>query len=851
MRKARHVLLAAILLAGIAAAGCSDSRSGNPSQGAAEAAVAFTPGKPIRASFSDPRVEGMKGVAENERLRLFADDQTGAIAVLHKQSGEIWYSNPPDRDSDPLAAGVNKDLLSAQLKIDFYNHFGQLNSIDSYTDSVVHKQIKAEPIPSGVRVTYQFGKAEKSADDLPVKLSKARFEELSGKLDNTGKRALTIAYKEDAEQSVYERNDSALQGLQLERAIKALEDAGYTEEDRKKDMAELHLDQTKPEPRIFLASIEYTLDAGSLVATVPASGIHYPSDYPVYSISLLSYFGAEGKGTKGSLFVPDGSGALIHYHNGKTEYPAYQQPVYGSDLTIERTEDAAREETVRLPVFGSIREGAAFLGIIEEGAPAAVIHADVGGRLNSYNYVYPSFYVIRKDQVTLDANGQQRSVPKFQEDPMKTDFTVRYAFLTGTDASHAGMAKFYRQYLIDRGGLPGPNADRGREQDVPFYLQLIGSIDKKKRAIGIPYRALEPLTTFDQAQTIVTQALQRDIRNIRLQYAGWFNGGLNHRVPNRVSVDEAIGGSRGLIDFVSFARDKGIGFYPDASILTVHTGKGFKESKDASRTLRSVPAELYPLDLALNRRDRSRSPSYVASPRLVSGYADALLKGLGRYRSEAISLRDLADQLNSDFRKRKQIDRTESERISIEALRKMQDEGLKIMGNGGNAYALPYLTDITNAPMSGSRFKLEDEEIPFYQMVVRGFIDYTGAPYNLSAYTDVRQYVLKCLEYGSGVYFAWIYEPNHRVKDSDFNDLYAVHYAQWLDQAADVYREVNGVLRNVRNEPIVAHEKLREGAFRTVYGNGAYIIVNYNRFPIQVDGKRIEAESYATGGEAS
>ena len=29
--------------------------------------------------------------------------------------------------------------------------------------------------------------------------------------------------------------------------------------------------------------------------------------------------------------------------------------------------------------------------------------------------------------------------------------------------------------------------------------------------------------------------------------------------------------------------------------------------------------------------------------------------------------------------------------------------------------------------MANSRFKLEDEEIPFYQMVVRGYVDYTGA----------------------------------------------------------------------------------------------------------------------------
>lgn len=846
---ARKPLLIACLLAVIGLAGCSGS---NPADQADdnEAPTAFEPGAPLAASFTDTRLAGMKGIAENEHLQLFVDDQTGAIAVRHKQSGEIWHSNPPERDADPLASGVNKDLLSAQLRLDYYNRFGQIQSINTYTDSAVHKQIKFEPIPGGVRVTYQFGTAEKTAADLPLMLSVARFEELSGKLDRAGQRALMIAYKKDPEKPVYVRNDSALSGIQLTRAIKAFEDAGYTEEDLRKDMEELHFTQEKPVPRIFWATIEYTLDADNLVVNVPVSGIRYPKEFPVNQISVLSFFGAGGPNDKGSIFVPDGSGALIHFNNGKTMYPAYRQSVYGTDLTMERTEDAIREQAVRLPVFGIIREGGgAFLAIIEKGASVATIHADVGGRLNSYNYVYPSFYVINKDEVTLEADGQQRTLPKFQERPVKTDFTVRYAFLSGQEASYAGMAHYYQRYLERTGGLPRRQTEQ--TTDLPFYLQLVGSIDKKKHVVGIPYRALEPLTTFEQAQTIIRQLMERHVGHIKLKYAGWFNGGLDHKVPKRISVDRAIGGSRGLRQFVSFVREHGISLFPDVALLMAHSGEGFNETRDASRTLRGVPAAIYPLDPALGRRDRSKSPSYVVSPRLVGSYVDALLNDFSGYQTGGISLRDLADRLNSDYRKRKTIDRAESERISVQALQKIREADLDIMADGGNAYALPYVTDITNAPLSNSGFKIEDEAIPFYQMVIRGYIDYTGAPFNLSNYTSARQYVLKCLEYGSGVYFTWIHEPNYKVKDTEYNHLYAVHYALWIDQAAGIYHEVNGVLKNVRNERIVAHEKLGEGVFKTVYGNGMYVIVNYNRSPVTVDGRTIEAEGYVTGGERS
>ncbi|WP_027088030.1 DUF5696 domain-containing protein [Cohnella panacarvi] len=848
MRFANKALMIASCVVLVLVSGCGDSAPNASTQANGPAITAFTPGKPLTAAFSDARAANMKGVAENDRLRLFVEEASGAIAVLNKHTGAIWHSNPPGRESDSLASGVNKDLLSSQMKVDFYNNLGQLSSINTYTDSAAYKQIRFEPIPGGVRASYQFGTAKKSFEDMPPLFSKARFEELSGKLNKTEQRALSIAYKEDIEKGIFVRNDAALQGVQLDRALKALESADYTEEDLLEDAAELNMDLSKPEPRIFRASIEYLLDDDSLVAKIPADSIYYPEEYPVNMISMLSFFGAGGADAEGSIFVPDGSGALIRFNNGKTKYPAYQQVVYGSDQTVDRTEDPSREQDVRLPVFGMVREGEAFLGIIEEGAAAATINADVAGRLNGYNYVYPSFYVINKDEVTLFANEQQRSLPKFQERPMMTDYAVRYAFLSGEEASVAGMAHYYQQYLLKRNGLPQSKANP-EAKDVPFYLQLVGSISKQKHFAGIPYDSLESLTTFGQARDIVAQAQERGICNLKVKFAGWFNEGLDHEVPDSVSVDKAVGGSKGLQDFVAFARDRAIAFFPDVAFLVANTGDSFDESDDASRTLRDEPAMLFPVNLALNRRDRTKPPSYVVSPRLIGRYVDKMRESLREYKAGGISLRDMADTLNSDFRENKLIDRVQSQGISADALGKLRDDKLEIMGNGGNAYALPYLSDITEAPMSNSRFKLEDEEIPFYQMVVRGYIDYTGQPYNLSTYNDVRQYVLRSIEYGAGVYFDWIYEPNYKVNKTDYDRLFAVNYELWIDQAAEIYKEVNGVLGRVQGQRMISHEKLDEGVFRTVYENGTYVIVNYNRSPAQADGMTIEAESYVTGGE--
>lgn len=842
------LLVFGLLLGGCQTASMPEARMSANSDEPAEV-PALPPGEKLASSFNDTRLPGMIGLAQNEALQLFIQEETAEIAVIHKQSGQIWRSNPEERNLDTLAAGINKDLLSSQAKLSFYNSLGQSSSVNSYTDSVAHQQISYEALPNGVRVNYQFGSNESSIEDLPVKISKERFEQkLLAALDKAGQRALKVGYAEDKDEGIYVRIDKAMQGLQLTRALKAFETAGYTPEDLQLDNAEHGIEQEKSGPRMFMLSIEYGLDDEALVVRVPASGIHFPEQYPINSISVLDYFGAGAADDEGSLFVPDGSGALIHFNNGKVQYPAYQQDVYGPDLTMKLREVDSTEEKARMPVFGLIRKGGAFLGIIEEGAATAVVNADISGKLNSYNNVYPSFYVVNKSDVTLQASDMVRTLPKFQKKPTVSDFVVRYAFAGAEQASYSGLASLYRDYLTRTDGLPAKQTAEG-EKGIPFYLKLVGSMTTKKHLMGIPYESNEALTTFDEAQQILSELQEKQVSNIQVRYAGWFNGGLLHRLPDSIKVDGAVGGRKGMQAFSDYAREAGIGFYPDVAVLNVHAKNGFKPSSEASRTLTQEPAVLYPMDPARQRRDRDRQPAYILSPNLLGNVTEDMLKAIKPNEAGGLSLRDLAEQLNSDMNPKKLLDRTGAQAAVTEALKQINQQGVPVVAEGGNAYALPYVTGLTDAPMSSSRFKLEDEEIPFFQLVVHGGISYTGAAYNLSTYTDARQYVLKLVEYGASPYFTWFNAPNHIVKETDYDDLYAAHYEQWLDLAAEMYEEVNEANRRFAGLNMVAHEKLAEGVFQTTYENGGFALVNYNDFPVQAAGRTVEAKSYVTGGE--
>lgn len=840
--------LLALFLVTILISGCSDASTDEEIVEEDLADVEVTQEEPLQAAFVDSRLEGMIGITENDNLQLFVDKETASIAVVNKLDDSIWYSNPPERENDPIASGVNSDILSSQMQISFYNSFGQRSNMNTQSDSVAYEQFNIEPIENGVKVQYQFGRNERSASDLPLMLSPERFEELSGKLDNDGQRALLIAYRENADTGIYDRNDGALSGMQLERAFKAFEDAGYTEEDLERDMAELNFTQESDDDRIFIASIEYRLEDDSLLVKVPVEEVFYEEEYPVDRISFLRFFGAGDVNEEGSIFVPDGSGALIHFNNGRTNAPSYQQDVYGQDLPLLQTSDVRTDETVRLPVFGLIKEDRAVLGIIEEGAASATISADISGRLNSYNFVYPTFTLINKDDVTLQAEDQERSLPRFQENRMTSDFSVRYVFLTEEDATYSGMANYYQNYLVDA-GLLKDNRQETETADIPFYVQLIGSINKQQHFAGVPYQALQSLTTFDQAEVILDQLIAADVNNMKVNYIGWFNKGVNHRNPSKIKVDQAIGGKKGMADFIEYANNKGIRVFPETAMLQVHNSSGFKPRAEASRTLTNIPTAIYPVNRALKERDRMELPSYTLSPRFVEEITSNFLSGFTKLGTTGVALRDLADVLNSDFRRNEQIDRFESEEISMNALEQIYNEDLEIIANGGNLYSLQYLSDVINVPVSNSGFKIQDESIPFYQMVLRGYVDYATTPFNLSTYLNDQDYILNALEYGSNINFQWIYESNDLLKDTDFDHLYAVNYERWIDQAVEIYHETNDFLKHVQGEPIRSHEELEADVYRTTYDNGAYVIVNYGLESVNIDGYTIEPQSYITGGD--
>ena len=101
-------------------------------------------------------------------------------------------------------------------------------------------------------------------------------------------------------------------------------------------------------------TVTYTLEDDYLEAKIDTADIEEEdtsqSGKLVTSLSMLSSFGAASSADTGYFVIPDGSGALIRFNNGKKTAKSYTGYVYGSDVTaVAQTEPSLPQASADSP----------------------------------------------------------------------------------------------------------------------------------------------------------------------------------------------------------------------------------------------------------------------------------------------------------------------------------------------------------------------------------------------------------------------------------------------------------------------------------------------------------------------
>ncbi|MCM3132147.1 DUF5696 domain-containing protein [Paenibacillus polysaccharolyticus] len=788
--------------------------------------------------------EGMEAVAEKDGLILYLKPETTEIAVKDKKNGAMWFSNPQDREADAIATGYNKSQLNVQFELTYYDNTGNALKYDNFTHSVESGQFEVEKVEDGLNIVYTLGEVKSDIEAIPKYISEERFNTLIlAKLEEKDQKEIEKRFKYDEKNKRFERRDSSLKGVGLSKVTRIFESIGYDEAQIAIDKAAYGEEENVSTS--VVVPVHYRLEQGRLRVSIPENGIQYPDTMKIQSLSLLPFFGASGPKDEGYSLVPDGSGSLIYFNNKKTSVSPYSTVLYGSDHAVNQLTQIQKEQKARMPVFGMSYGDKGYLAVIDKGDAVASVEADVSGRLNQYNTVHSSFALSSMEEVTLTNGWRSSTVKRFQAQPFHNEMAVVYEFLGAEDASYSGMASTYREYLTEQKKL----TRLGDDAEMPFYVELIGGIPKKKFFLGIPYNAYEPLTTFEEAQDILKEMQSLGVQDIQLRYSGWFGGGIHHNMPKSIDVDKKLGGAKGLQSLQAYAQENGFGLYPDVSFLEAFPeAKGFKKSY-ASRQITGKLAQLFPYRISTFAQDDEVPPGYVLSPEAVPGIVNGFLQDFKGNGLTGLSLRDLGDQLNSDFNRAKVINREQAKQVVIKQLEKVRSSDVSLLVEGGNSYAIPYARHIVDAPVSNSGFNITDEAVPFFQLVYHGYVQYTGQAWNMADDQDSHVQMLRAIETGSAPYYTWFYADPSAIKLTSFDALYSADYRRWIQESAERYKELRNVLQDVQNQTIVKHEKLSSGVYQTTYEKGKTVIVNYNDAAVEWNGIRVAAKSYWVGGD--
>ena len=802
-----------------------------------------------------PDLGTMEAVAESESLILYLDRDTAETGVMVKGSGRLWTSNPSDAEESTDVR------LRAQMILTYYNSSANEFTIDSYSESVAKEQFTVEPVQNGIKVTYTMGE-QKNQYVFPTIISAARMEQFLSRLSEEdagtirkyyGLKSLKDCKTEKARQSMMETYRSISDSNDLyvarnlnrnksvmERVTNLFAAAGYTLEDLEQDNEENYVSVDEEEEGFYFSiPLVYQLEGDRLKAYIPGSEIEYNPKYPLATISLLPFMGAAGTQDQGSMLVPDGSGALIHFNNGKLTSRAYIGSVYGKDYAFPEQMQTQDIDPVTLPVFGLSYEDRGIFAILTDGEAFADIVADISGRIYPYNTVYSRFRILPSQEVSLgDTLGTNRLMV-FQEKPYSGNFQVQYAFLEG-DGSYSAMARYYQRYLEETAGLT-----RKASADIPFVMGIVGAIDKTESFLGIPYNGEVSLTSFSQAQEMADRLLADGVKDLKVQYIGWLSGGVRQQAASSASAMSLLGGRKGFLSLADHARRSGFTLYPDVSFGYVWKDTlfdGFSNSRHASSALNGQKAGLYQYDLVTNEADLEKPWAYVVSPSHYAAMASAFGGKYKDYGLESLGVETLGSHLSSDQNKQCPVNRQEAQHLVTETLAALSGE-YALMGTGANAYALPYMDTVVGIPTTSNRYTLFDETIPFVQMVLHGYTAYTGSAMNYSS--TVTEDVLRSIETGSGLYVQWIYEDNALVKESNYAGYYAANWMSTYDRSLENYRQLCEALDGLGNVRIVSHRMLTSQVSETTYENGAQVLVNYGKSDYEADNVRVPAQGYA------
>jgi len=589
--------------------------------------------------------------------------------------------------------------------------------------------------------------------------------------------------------------------------------------------------------------VQYTLCDDGFQAEILTSEIKGVGSNPfmIESIGFLPYFGAGTMADDGYLFVPDGSGALINYNNGKHKAMLYTSQVYGSNITLEQTKADTVKERISLPIFGNKCNDDGYLAVVVSGDTSTTVTARPSGMLSTYNVVYPTA-ILRDYTLVLSATsvhvGVETRVLVYSDDlTCGKNYAVRYLFLEEEKANYVGMAERYRDFLIEQKSLK----DSKLADDKYLVLDLVGAVSIDKYVFGIKQPVVTALTTYQDVITIVKELKARGVEKLVINYTGALESGLNNKMFSSVAVESVLGSKKDFKEMVEYLEQEDVLFFLETNPVDFYSsGNGYDPNADSAMTFFNSYAFQHNFELDSLKATADRW--HLLHPGKIPEFVSNFVESAGSWNISHISLARMGAVLYSDYSEDvPSTTRAHTVELYKQAMKAATEKGEQLMVHGGNAYVLGYADIVTDTSTGCSDYDVQDNAVPFYQIAFQGNTVLTPTPLNCSV--DYTYEFLKALETGCSLKYNLIYGDVANLVGTEYNTMVSYSYEFWKDIIVEQYLKMQEAVSQFAGEEIIDHQIIAEDIAMTQYESGR-IIINYRDEAYTYEGKTIASRDY-------
>jgi len=530
---------------------------------------------------------------------------------------------------------------------------------------------------------------------------------------------------------------------------------------------------------------------------------------------------------EGYFFVPDGSGALIHFRENTMSFNAFTGQVFGPNLAEEALHHNDNASTMDLmhplmPVFGVNHQESnqAIVAWVTSGAENMDIVMMPHENTTYYNFIHPRFRVNRFIHQIYDRHGNGFFRLLTPTERPNNDITIHYHFLYGENASYAGMARAYRAHLIEEGVLtPGTVPQDG---NMPIRLDFIMS-DVRRSVMG---HTNVVTTTSEQVGDIVQDIMNLGVSSINGGMMGFQRGGVTLGRPWTFNHMRSIGNRRAFTQLLEDMADIGadISFAQDFATINSHQ-LNLSRHEAAHFSRQGV-------------RNRIALEPFI--PVQIVSYArpTSSVDWFNRHRDRAVDMgaqsvtaSGITNMLISHHSRRNPVTARESISMIQDAF---DNTPVLINAYRPNQYLWAYVDRFLQAPVFNNQFVLFTDTVPFLQLVLHNTME-VYAPYsNFSFYSEHD--MLRMIDYNVFPSFVVTYAPAHYLGVTNMLNFYSTEFDIYRDIIMDVYHAVAPVLSRVKGLEWYNRQVLEEGIVLNTYEGGVMVVINYTGYEFNFGG---------------